>query len=57
MSFPGTSIGGLVGGFLYQTYGGKQTFKLFAYGSLMMGILHVIFIKLNNNSNNMKTLK
>lgn len=51
----GTSIGGLVGGFLYQTYGGKQTFKLFSYGSLIMGILHVIFIKLNNKSINGKT--
>jgi len=57
MSFSGTSIGGLVGGFLYQTYGGKQTFKLFSYGSLMMGILHVIFIKLNSKSNNTKALK
>ncbi|CAI6371698.1 unnamed protein product [Macrosiphum euphorbiae] len=51
----GTSIGGLVGGFMYQTYGGERTFELFAYGSLIMGILHVIFIKLNNRSIKMKT--
>ncbi|XP_025200189.1 major facilitator superfamily domain-containing protein 6-like isoform X2 [Melanaphis sacchari] len=32
----GTSFGGVVGGFLYQIYGGERTFKLFSYGSLIM---------------------
>jgi len=50
-NFPGISFGGVVGGFLYQTYGGKRTFKLFSYGSLIMGILHVIFIKFTIKSN------
>ena len=47
----------LVDGFRYQTYGGERAFELFAYGSLIMGIFHVIFIKLNNRSINMKTTK
>lgn len=40
----GISLGGLIGGFFYEKFGGVSTFKLFSCGSLSMGILHVIFI-------------
>ncbi|XP_026804101.1 major facilitator superfamily domain-containing protein 6-like isoform X1 [Rhopalosiphum maidis] len=40
----GISLGGLIGGFFYEKFGGVLTFKLFSCGSLLMGILHVLFI-------------
>lgn len=44
-TFSGVSLGGVIGGNLYDTYEGAQTFKLFSYGSLVMCILLVIYIK------------
>ncbi|XP_050548929.1 major facilitator superfamily domain-containing protein 6-like isoform X2 [Daktulosphaira vitifoliae] len=39
----GASLGGLLGGYLYEIYGGSNTFRLFSYGSLSLGILHVLY--------------
>lgn len=36
-----------MGGFLYEKYGGAWTFKVFAYGSLLTGILHISYAKIN----------
>lgn len=38
----GFSIGALFGGFLYQSLGGKQSFKIFALIALVTFIAHVI---------------
>lgn len=38
-------MGGFMGGYFYESYGGAWTFKLFSYGSLLMCIIHVILTK------------
>lgn len=38
----GFSIGALFGGFLYQSLGGKQSFKVFALIALVTFVAHVI---------------
>lgn len=50
--FSGVSLGGLLGGFLYDRYGGVQTFQLFSYGSLSTCILHLIYTKYASNKSN-----
>lgn len=50
--FPGTSLGGFLGGFLYENYGGACTFKLFSYGSFVMFILHASFTKFSKSNEN-----
>jgi len=42
--FSGVSLGGVIGGYFYEKFGGVSTFKIFSSGSLLMGILHVLFI-------------
>ncbi|VVC36464.1 Major facilitator superfamily domain,Major facilitator superfamily associated domain [Cinara cedri] len=42
----GLSLGGLLGGYTYERYGGSWTFELFAYGALIMGVIHLIIIKI-----------
>lgn len=48
----GISLGGLIGGFFYEKFGGVSTFKLFSTGSLFMGILHVLFIAFSKKNVN-----
>lgn len=43
--FPGISLGGLLGGILYEKCGGAWTFQLFSYGSSTVCVLHVVFHK------------
>lgn len=38
----GVSLGSLIGGCLYDKYGGAQTFRLFAYGSALMCAIHLL---------------
>ncbi|CAH4038499.1 unnamed protein product [Pieris brassicae] len=38
----GTSLGSLMGGYLYQTYKGWNTFRWFGFGAVNIGVLHVI---------------
>lgn len=38
----GVSLGSLIGGSLYDKYGGPQTFRLFAYGSALMCVIHLL---------------
>ncbi|XP_050443466.1 major facilitator superfamily domain-containing protein 6-A-like isoform X2 [Adelges cooleyi] len=38
----GVSLGSLCGGFLYNTYGGAMTFRLFAFGAAFMCIVHLL---------------
>lgn len=46
MSIIGVSLGSLIGGCLYDKYGGAQTFRLFAYGSALMCAIHLLCQKL-----------
>ncbi|XP_050443469.1 major facilitator superfamily domain-containing protein 6-like [Adelges cooleyi] len=39
----GVSLGALIGGVLYDTYGGSWTFQLFSHACLSLGILHVVY--------------
>lgn len=38
----GVSLGSLLGGYLYNAFGGAQTFRLFAYGSGLMCVIHLL---------------
>lgn len=42
MSVIGISVGSLLGGYLYNVYGGAQTFRLFSYGSALMCAIHLL---------------
>ncbi|XP_063837485.1 major facilitator superfamily domain-containing protein 6 [Ostrinia nubilalis] len=37
----GTSLGSFIGGRLYETYGGKNTFQWFGISSLVFGVIHM----------------
>jgi len=50
--FLGVSLGGLIGGFFYEKLGGVSTFKIFSTGSLLMGILHILFIEFSRTNVN-----
>jgi len=41
--FTGVSLGSLLGGYLINVFGGAQTFRLFAYGSGLMCVAHLLF--------------
>lgn len=52
--FIGVSLGTLLGGYLYDIYGGAETFLIFAYGSAIMCAIHLLcrnFLKSNGNLN------
>ncbi|CAK1588571.1 unnamed protein product [Parnassius mnemosyne] len=38
----GTSLGSFIGGLLYETYGGPNTFRWFGIGSLICCLLHIL---------------
>lgn len=38
----GTSLGSFIGGRLYETYGGANTFRWFGFGSLICCVAHVL---------------
>ncbi|KAL5233970.1 hypothetical protein ACI65C_001380 [Semiaphis heraclei] len=38
----GVSLGSLIGGCLYDKYGGAETFRLFAYGSALLCAIHLL---------------
>lgn len=38
----GVSLGSLIGGRLYEAYGGWKTFQLFGMASLVFCVLHII---------------
>lgn len=48
----GISIGGVIGGFLYEKYQGSQTFRIFSYGSFSLFILLIIFIQFKSDDIN-----
>lgn len=36
------ALGSLLGGYLYSIVGGAATFRLFAYGSALMCVIHLL---------------
>lgn len=48
----GISIGGVIGGLLYEKYQGAKTFRIFSYGSLSLFVLLIIFIKFFKSDDN-----
>lgn len=50
ISFIGVSLGSLLGGYIYALCGGIVTFRIFAYGSALACLIHLIcqnFLKSN----------
>lgn len=37
----GVSLGSLLGGYLYNIYGGPMTYRIFGIGALVAGLLHL----------------
>lgn len=42
ISIIGVSFGSLLGGYLYNEFGGASTFRLFAYGSALLCAIHLL---------------
>jgi len=42
ISVVGVSLGSIIGGSLYDSIGGAETFRLFAYGSALMCAIHLL---------------